>query len=98
LRRVIRELEKQLFAGKRSEPQVRELASFDCGATMHVVRLLAPRLDGESQTKDIDFTGAGVHARWLAGYNDTLAMFERAPWAAPFDPMAGVIEHVEPGR
>lgn len=98
LRRVIRELEMQLPAGKRSDPKVRELASFGCGATMHVLRLLAPRLEGESQTKDIDFTGEGVRARWRAGYDDTLAMVERAPWKGPFDPMAGVIEHVGPER
>jgi NTE family protein len=98
LRRVIRELEMQIPAGQRPDPKVRELASFGCGATMHVLRLLAPRLEGESQTKDIDFTGSGVRARWQAGYSDTLAMVECAPWKAPVDPMAGVIEHVRPQR
>ena len=98
LRRVIRELEKQVPAGKRSDPAVRELASYGCGATMHVLRLLAPRLEGESQSKDIDFTVAGVRARWQAGYADTLAMIERAPWEAPVDPIAGVVEHVGPER
>ena len=68
----------QIPAGQRSDPKVRELAEFGCGATMHVLRLLAPRLEGESQTKDIDFTGAGVRARWQAGYNDTLAMVDPA--------------------
>jgi NTE family protein len=94
LRRVIRELEKHLPAGKRSDPEVRELASYGCGATMHVLRLLAPRLEGESQTKDIDFTAAGVRARWQAGYADTLAMIERSPWEDPADPIAGVVEHL----
>lgn len=65
---------------------------------MHVLRLLAPRLEGENHTKDIDFTGAGVRARWQAGYDDTLAMIERAPWEAPVDPIAGVVEHVAPER
>lgn len=98
LRRVIRELEKHLPTGKRSNPEIRELASYGCGATMHVLRLLAPRLDRESHTKDIDFTGAGVRARWQAGYADTLAMIERAPWEAPIDPIAGVVEHLAPER
>ena len=96
LRRVIRELEKHVPAGKRSDPEVRELASYGCGATMHVLRLLAPRLEGESQIKDIDFTVAGVQARWQTGYADTLAMIERAPWEEPVDPIAGVVEHALP--
>ena len=37
-------------------------------STMHVARLVAPKLDGEDHTKDIDFTPAGIRARWLAGY------------------------------
>ncbi|ROZ74966.1 patatin-like phospholipase family protein [Ramlibacter sp. WS9] len=94
LRRVIREMEKHVPAGQRSDPEVRELATYGCGATMHVLRLLAPRLEGESQAKDIDFTVAGVRTRWQAGYKDTLAMIERAPWEAPVDLIAGVVEHL----
>ena len=93
LRRVIRELGKQIPAARQSDPEVKELTSFGCGATMHVLRLLAPRLAGESHTKDIDFTGLGVRARWQAGYEDTLAMIERAPWNEPVDPLAGVVDH-----
>ena len=40
-------------------PEVAELASYGCGTTMHLVRLLAPRLDNEDHTKDIDFSAAG---------------------------------------
>jgi NTE family protein len=62
---------------------------------MHVAHLLAPRLDNEDHTKDIDFTSAGIHARRSAGYADTLRMVERSPWTtAAVDPMEGVIEHV----
>jgi len=35
---------------------------------MHVVRLLAPRLDHEDHTKDVDFTPTGIRKRWAAGY------------------------------
>ena len=34
-----------------------------CRTTMHVVHLLAPRLEGEDHTKDIDFTPAGMRTR-----------------------------------
>ena len=60
---------------------------------MHVARLVAPKLDGEDHTKDIDFTAAGIRARWQAGYADTRQMLERAPWNRPVDPMDGVVIH-----
>ena len=93
LRHVIRELSLRLPASRQGEADVQELASWGCGTTMHVVRLLAPRLDGEDHTKDIDFTAAGIHARLEAGYADTLRVIERAPWEAPTDPIEGVIVH-----
>ena len=93
LRHVIRELTRQLPAGKQSDPVVKELSSWGCGTTMHVAHLLAPRLEGEDHTKDIDFTPAGVKARREAGYVDTVKMIERSPWRAPTDPMEGVVEH-----
>ena len=61
---------------------------------MHVAHLLAPRLEGEDYTKDIDFTPAGVRTRREAGYATTIRMVEHAPWKAPTDPIEGVIEHV----
>jgi NTE family protein len=95
LRHVIRELHKALPANRRDDPKVKELASWGCGTTMHVAHLLAPRVDNEDHTKDIDFTSAGIHARRRAGYTDTLRMIERSPWkTAAADPIEGVIEHV----
>jgi NTE family protein len=93
LRHVIRELTRELPPSKQAEAHVKELASWGCGTTMHVAHLLAPRLDAEDHTKDIDFTPAGIRLRREAGYADTLKMIERAPWHAPTDPIEGVIEH-----
>ena len=93
LRHVIRELHKQIPAGKQAEAKVKELSAWGCGTTMHVAHLVAPRLDGEDSTKDIDFTPGGVRARREAGYTDTLRMIERAPWEQVADPIEGVIEH-----
>ena len=93
LRHIIRELARQLPPTKRDTPEMKELASWGCGTTMHVLRLLAPALPGEDQLKDIDFTPRGVHARWQAGYADTLKMIDRQPWTAPVDPMEGVVVH-----
>ena len=94
LRHVIRELHQQIPAARRHDAQVKELASWGCGTTMHVAHLVAPRLEGEDHTKDIDFTPAGVRARRQAGYADTLRMVQRSPWReASSDPIEGVIEH-----
>src|ERR1700756_1703923 len=51
LRHVIRELAKRLPKKEREHPYVRELASYGCETTMHLIRLLAPRLDDEDHTK-----------------------------------------------
>jgi len=93
LRHVIRQLTLQIPANKQSDPVVKELSSWGCGTTMHVAHLLAPRLEGEDHTKDIDFTPAGIKARREAGYVDTMQMIGRAPWQEAVDPIEGVIEH-----
>ena len=93
LRHIIRELAKHVPDKARDSAQVRELSSWGCGTTMHVVRLVAPRLDGEDHTKDIDFTPAGIRARWQAGYAATRHMIQRAPWRAPVDPIEGIVIH-----
>src|SRR5687767_7216063 len=41
LRHVIRELTRRVSEGRRNSAELRELASWGCGTTMHVVRLLA---------------------------------------------------------
>jgi len=94
LRHVIRELHRQIPPPLQSDPKVKELAGWGCGTLMHVVHLLAPRLDGEDHTKDIDFSPGGIRARREAGHADTLRMIRRAPWAeGAADPIEGVIEH-----
>lgn len=93
LRHIIRELGARLDAADRATPEARELLSWGCGTVMHVVHLLAPRLEGEDHTKDIDFTPAGIAARRMAGYRDTLAQIEARPWSLAADPIEGVVEH-----
>ena len=73
----------------RATPAVRELAAYGCATRMHVVRLLAPRLDDENHTKDIDFSPSGIRMRWEAGYNNTRDVLERAPWEKEIDPRRG---------
>jgi NTE family protein len=93
MRHIIRKLSQHLPAEQRSHPDFHDATSHGCGTTMHVVRLLAPVLEGDDFTKDIDFTPSGITARWEAGYADMQKMLERAPWDKPVDPMEGVIIH-----
>ena len=93
LRHIINELAKRLPESERKDPQVRELTGYGCQTRMHVVRLLAPQLDRETHTKDIDFTPDGIMKRWEAGYAHTKAVLQHAPWAGEFDPLSGVILH-----
>jgi NTE family protein len=93
LRHVIRELARQLPASKKDGTACRELATYGCGTTMHIVRLLAPSLASEDLFKDIDFSSSGIRERWEAGGRDALQMIERAPWNDPVDPLEGVVVH-----
>ncbi|QBB72626.1 patatin-like phospholipase family protein [Pseudolysobacter antarcticus] len=93
LRHVIRELAKKMPDKMQNSPEVKELAGWGCGTTMHVVRLLAPALADEDHTKDIDFSPAGIRARREAGYAETRRIIEAAPWTAPVDPIEGMVVH-----
>jgi len=73
--------------------EVRELAAYGCPTRMHVVRLLAPRLDNESHLKDIDFSPSGIRQRWHAGYADTCRALARAAWIGEFQPLDAVVLH-----
>jgi NTE family protein len=93
LRHVISELLKFVREEEKNTPAVRELAGYSCRTRMHVVRLLAPRLANETHIKDIDFSPAGICARWEAGYADTNRALETQAWLEECDPLEGVVLH-----
>jgi len=93
LRHVVSELVKLMPEDARNRPLVKDLAEYGCLTRMHVVQLLAPRLDNENHTKDIDFSAAGIRLRWEAGYADTIRALRREPWNDACDPLEGVILH-----
>ena len=93
MRHVIRELAKLLPEEARRTQQAQALAAFGCHTTMHVVRLLAPQLENENHTKDVDFSPSSIRMRWEAGYTKTMRALEQAPWENEFDPLEGVILH-----
>ncbi len=93
LRHIVAELAARLPPEERDTPLVRDMASYGCLTRMHVVRLLAPQLEGEDHTKDIDFSRAGIKARWQAGKSDARRIIENAPWRADVDPLEGFFLH-----
>jgi NTE family protein len=93
LRHVVSQLVKQIPPEQRNTALVRDLAGYGCVTQMHVVRMLAPRIDNENHTKDIDFTAHGISARRQAGYEAAMEALERKPWEGDFDPIEGVILH-----
>ena len=93
MRHVIRELAKLLPEEARRTQQAQALAAFGCHTIMHVVRLLAPQLENENHTKDVDFSPSSIRMRWEAGYTKTMRALEQAPWENEFDPLEGVILH-----
>ncbi|MQA19218.1 patatin-like phospholipase family protein [Rugamonas rivuli] len=98
LRHVIRQLTLHLSDEAAMTPEVRELAAWGCGTTMHVLSLKAPRVGNEDHTKDIDFSAAGIRARWHAGYEDTKRFIEMRPWDREIDPIEGIAIHELPQR
>ena len=93
LRHVIRELAELLPTDLRNDPRCRELADYGCKTTMHVVTLLAPRLEGDDQNKDIDFSRGGISAHWQAGLADIKRALEAKPWTHEAGPLEGVLIH-----
>lgn len=93
LRHVVRELGRRLPDELKATPEVANLLGYGCGTVMHIVPLRAPRIEGEDESKDIDFTPAGIRARWDAGREFARLKIEAAPWAAKFDPVMGVAVH-----
>ncbi len=93
MRHVIAELAKRLPESERRDPEVRAMAAYGCLTRMHVVRLLAPRLDNEDHTKDIDFSRNGIRMRWNAGYLDAKHVLNQAPWEQDVDPIEGLYLH-----
>jgi NTE family protein len=93
LRHVIRQLVSRIPEEMRKDPVVQDLSEYGCLTRMHVVRLLAPRVDNEDHTKDVDFSPAGIRTRWKAGYANARNAIKQAPWTGEFGPLEGVILH-----
>ena len=93
LRHVICELGMRLPAAVCEDPEVQELTAYGCHTTMHLVRLLSPRLDREDHTKDIDFSRTGITTRWRAGYEHAQRVLKAKPWECNVDTLTDIVVH-----
>lgn len=93
LRHVVTEIAKLVPDGAASASRLAELRGYGCETRMHVVRLLAPSLDSEDHSKDIDFSTKGIKLRREAGYRHTLDALVKAPWREEIDPLEGFVLH-----
>ncbi len=93
LRHIVAELAAQIPPEARDTPEVRAMAAYGCLTQMHMVQLLAPVMDGENHTKDVDFSPRGIRTRWEAGYAHTRDVVAKSPWTAPCDPSEGLVLH-----
>jgi NTE family protein len=93
LRHIVAEMAALVPEDRRRHNLVAEMAGYGCLTRMHVVRLLAPALDREDHSKDVDFSPDGIRQRREAGYRHTVATLKQAPWRAPVDPSEGFVLH-----
>jgi len=93
LRHIITKLYEALPPEAIDSAEAKELAGYGCYTRIHVVRLLAPSIDNEDHTKDVDFSPRGIRERWDAGYQHTAEMLAKKPWQGDFDPLEGFILH-----
>jgi len=90
MRHIVRELVRMLPEDQRDTPQAKEFAGYGCTTVMHLIEINAQPIDGETNSRDFDFSEAAIQARWQAGYEDTRRMIARRPWDDPVDPMLGI--------
>lgn len=93
LRHVIEQIADKVPADAPYAADVDALRAYGCQTRMHVLRLLAPQLDDEDHTKDVDFSPRGIAARWQAGYDHTRKTIELGQWREPVDPLEGFVLH-----
>ncbi|HET6718815.1 MAG TPA: patatin-like phospholipase family protein [Rhodocyclaceae bacterium] len=93
LRHGIWLLAKRLPAEARADAELAASIELGCRSVYHLVRLQAPRLGHENQTKDIDFAPSHIEARWRAGREDLLRVVATRCWESPVGPEEGVVLH-----
>ena len=93
LRHVVTEIAKLVPDDAAPAERLAELRGYGCDTRMNVIRLLAPSLENEDHSKDIDFSPNGIRLRREAGYRHTREALSLAPWRNEIDPLDGLALH-----
>lgn len=93
LRHSLCVLEEHLKPDALEHEDVRRAADMGCLSVFHMIRLQAPRLEGENQYKDIEFSPDRVFERWGAGYTAAKRALSECRWKHPITPHDGVVLH-----
>ena len=96
LRHIVAQLGRAIPEEQRT-PEIKEMTKHGCLIRMHVVRLLAPMVEGEDQFRDIDFSTSGIRARWDAGYAETTRVLAASPWEKMYGEEDGFLLHEASG-
>ena len=96
LRHIVAQLGRAIPEAQRT-PEIKEMMKHGCLIRMHVVRLLAPMVEGEDQFRDIDFSASGIRARWDAGYAETTRVLAASPWEKMYGDEDGFLLHESSG-
>jgi NTE family protein len=97
MRHAVRTLVGMLPEAQRTTLEVQDLASLGCTSLMHLVEINAEALEGETNSREYDFSKTTIEARWHAGYTDTVRMIEKRPWENKIDPSVGVAVYASDG-
>lgn len=97
MRHIVRTLVGMLPEEQRNTPEVQEFAGYGCASVMHLVEINAEPIEGETNSREYDFSKATIEARWQAGYADTRRMIAQRPWNRQIDPSVGVAVYASDG-
>ena len=77
---------------------VQKLTGLSCASTISSRHLIIEALPTNDHTKDIDFAGARLDARWQAGVPGARRALHHKSWLAPMPTPVGMVIHEHPGR
>jgi NTE family protein len=89
VRHNINNLWEQLPEDLRQTAEAKFLYNFGCVTTMDIVQLIYRPAEPQGFSKDYEFSGSTMRARWAQGLSDARATLLASPWLAPMPPEVG---------
>lgn len=93
MRHAINLLSSKLPQEILNDPEVKKLRGLGCKSQMHFIQCIAPRLNYDDHTKDINFSKRNIETRIKVGYEDAMQAVELEPWKKEMLPSEGILVH-----